>query len=56
MNSNKIVLFNQTIKDNIYRGVGGFDMSYNEFEYSCRKSWEEDYVYLCIDKSKKRDQ
>ena len=31
-------------------------MSYDEFEQLCRRSWEEDYNYLCIDRSKKRDQ
>ena len=56
--SNKIFLFNQTLKDieNIYRNVGGHDLSYDEFKELCTKSWEEDYNYLCIDRSKKRDQ
>ena len=31
-------------------------MSYDELKEVCRKSWEEDYSYLCIDRSKKRDQ
>ena len=39
-----------------YRDVGGFDMSYGEFKQSCKKSWDEDSNYLCIDWSKKRDQ
>ena len=30
-------------------------MNYDEFKDLCRKSWEEDYNYLCIDRSKKRD-
>ena len=57
-NSNKIILFNQTLKDieHIYRDVAGYDMNYDEFKELCRKSWEEDYDYLCIDRSKKRDQ
>ena len=57
-NSNKIILFNQTLKDieHIYRDVAGYDMNYDEFEELCRKSWEEDYNYLCIDRSEKRDQ
>ena len=57
-NSNKIILFNQTLKDieHIYRDVAGFDMNYDEFKELCRESWEEDYNYLCIDRSKKRDQ
>ena len=57
-NSNKTILFNQTLKDieNINRDIPGYDMSYDEFKQLCRKSWEEDYNYLCIDRSKKRDQ
>ena len=31
-------------------------MNYDEFKELCRKSWEEDYNYLCIDRSKNRDQ
>ena len=56
-NSNKINLFNQTLKDieHIYKDVAGFDMSYDEFNDLCRNTWEEDYSYLCIDRSKKRD-
>ena len=57
-NSNKIILFNQTLKDieHIYRDVAGYDMNYDEFKELCRKSWEQDYNYICIDRSKKRDQ
>ena len=57
-NSNKTVLFNRTIKDieHKYRDIAGYGMSYDEFKELCRKSWEEDYNYLSIDTSKKRDQ
>ena len=57
-NSNNIILFNQTLKEieHIYRDVAGYDMNYDEFQELCRKSWEDDYNYLCIDRSKKRDQ
>ena len=57
-NSAKVILFNQTLKDveRIYRDVAGYDMNYDEFKELCRKSWEEDYNYLFIDRSKKRDQ
>ena len=57
-NSNKIILFNQTLKDieHIYRDVAGYDMNYDEFKDFYRKSWEEDYNYLYIDRFKKRDQ
>ena len=56
-NSNKFILFNQTLKDieHIYRDVAGYDMNYDEFKELCRKSWDEDYNYLYIDRSKKRD-
>ena len=56
-NSNKTILFNQTLKDieHIYRDVAGYDMNYEEFKELCRKSWEEDYNYLYIDSFKKRD-
>ena len=54
--SNKLILFNQALKDmeQIYRDVAGYDMSYDEFKL-CRKSWEEDYKHICIDRSKKRE-
>ena len=57
-NSNKIILFNQTLKDieHIYQDVGGYDMSYDEFKELCKKSWEKHYNYLCIDRSKKKEQ
>ena len=57
-NSNKIILFNQTLKDfeHIYRDVAGYDMNYDEFKELCGKSWEEDYNYLYIHRFKKRDQ
>ena len=57
-NSNKMILFNQTLKDieHIYRDVAGYDMNYDEFKELCRKSWGKDYNYLYNDRSKKRDQ
>ena len=38
-NSNKIILFNQTLKDieHIDRDVAGYDMNYDEFKELCRK-------------------
>ena len=56
--SNKIILFDQTLKDieNINRDIAGNDMSYDEFKELCRKSWEEGHNYLYIDRSIKRDQ
>ena len=56
--SNKFILFSQTLEDieHIYRDVAGYYMNYDEFKDLCRKSWEEDYNYLCIDRSKTRGQ
>ena len=31
-------------------------MSYDESRDFYRKSWEQDVIYLCIDRSKRRDQ
>ena len=52
------MLFNQTLKDieNIYRDVAGYNMSCDEFKKLCRNLWEDDYKYLCTDRSKKRVQ
>ena len=40
--SYKFILFNRTLKDieHIYRDVSGYDMSYDNFEGFCRKSWD----------------
>ena len=53
--SNRIILFNKTLKDieHIYRDVAGYDMTYDEFKELCRKSWDEDYNCLYIDRTKK---
>ena len=40
----------------MYSDVAGYDMNYDEFKELCRKSWDEEYKYLCIDRFKKRDQ
>ena len=47
-----IILFIQTLKvlEIIYRDVGGYDLSYDEFEQLCRKSLEFEYNKLCIHK------
>ena len=57
-NSNKIILFIQTLNviERLYRDVAGYDIGYDEYKELCRKSWDEDYNYLCIDRYKKRDQ
>ena len=57
-NCKKIFLFNQTFKDieHFYKDVAGYDKKYVDFKELCRKSWEEDYNYIRIDKFKKKDQ
>ena len=57
-NSEKTFLFTQTIKDieNIYRAVGGYDMRYDKLNQIGKKYWEEEYHYLCFDRSEKIDQ
>ena len=42
--------------EKIYKSFGGYDMSYDEIKQLCRKSWEDEYSYLCIDMSKTRHQ
>ena len=51
-------MFNRTLKDieHIYRDVGGYDMSYDEYKQLSRKSWDKNYDYFRNDKSKKKDQ
>ena len=53
-NSNKIILFNQTLKDieHIYRDVAGSDMNYDEIENHGKKIIT---IFILID-LKKRDQ
>ena len=43
-NSNKKILFNQTLRDieNKYRDVAVYDTSYDKFKRFCRKSWDKD--------------
>ena len=36
--------------------MGGYDMNYDEFKQFSKNSWQEDYIYLCINRSKNRDQ
>ena len=56
-NCNKTILFYQTLKEieRIYRDVASYDMRYDDFKDLCGKLWEEEYNYLCIDRSKNRE-
>ena len=52
---NKIILLNQTFKfkENKYRDVCLYDMSYDDYKRLCRKAWEDECFYLCIDSLEK---
>ena len=51
-NSNIIFLFKQTLRDIIllFHDIAGLDMNLEEWKQLCRKSWENDYDYLQIDR------
>ena len=53
----KTIFFRQNLKDleNIYRDVGGYDESYDEFKDLCRKTWQYKHNHLWINRSKKED-
>ena len=54
-NSNKKILFNQTLKDieSIHRSVARYDMKYVEFKEVCRKAWGKvKFIFLLIDLQK----
>ena len=41
--------------ERFHKDIAGFDLSYTEFEASCHKTWEEDFKYVCINKSKNKE-
>ena len=52
-NSNKVILFNQTLRDieNIYRDVGGYDMCYDLYWFffvllDFKKGIKEDFAFV----------
>ena len=51
-NSNINILFKQTLRDIIllFHDIAGLDMKLEEWKQLCRKSWENDYDYLQIDR------
>ena len=51
-NSNKIILFKQTLRDIIllFHDIAGLDMNLEEWRQLCRKAWENDYDFLQIDR------
>ena len=56
-NSDRLILFKQTLRDvqNMYHDIGAFDMIYDEFKEMCRVAWSEKFDYLCIDKTKNKN-
>ena len=47
-NSNKIILFKQTLRDIIllFHDIAGLDMNLEEWKQFCRKAWENDSCFL----------
>ena len=56
-NSDRLILFNQTLRDvqSMYYDIGAYDMKYNEFKEMCHKAWDERFNYLCIDMTKNKN-
>ena len=56
-NNDRIILFKQTLRDveSMYYDIGAYDMEYDEFKEMCRVAWSERFNYLCIDKTKNKN-
>ena len=56
-NSDRLILFNQTLRDvqSMYHDIGAFDMIYDEFKEMCRVAWGEKFNYLCIDMARNKN-
>ena len=39
----------------MYKGIGGYDMKYDEFRELCRGAWSEKFNYLYIDMTKNKN-
>ena len=57
-NSDRLILFKQTLRDvqSMYHDFGAFDMIYEEYKEMCRVAWSENFNYLCIDKTKNKNE
>ena len=57
-NSDRLILFKQTPSDvqSMYYDIGAYDMKYDEFEEMCPKARRERFNYLCIDKTKNKNE
>ena len=51
-NSSIFILFKQTLRDIIllFNDIAGLDKKLEEWKHLCRKTWENDYNYLQIDR------
>ena len=56
--SDRLILFKQTLRDvqSMYYDIGAYDMNYDEFKQMCHKTWNERFIYLCIDMAKNKNE
>ena len=57
-NSDRLILFKQILRDvqSMYNDIGAFDMNYDEFKEMYRVAWGEKINYLCIEKTKNKNE
>ena len=57
-NSDRLILFKQTIRgvQSMYYDIGAYDMKYDEFKEMCHQAWSEKFNYLCIDRTKNKNE
>ena len=57
-NSDRLILFKQTLRDfqSMYHDIGAFDMIYDEVKDMCPVAWDEKFNYLCIDRTKNKNE
>ena len=57
-NSDRIILFKQTLRDvqSMYYDIGAYHMKEDEFKEMCHKAWSERFNYLCIDRTKNKNE
>ena len=53
-NSDRLRLFNQTLRgvQCMYQDIGAFDLKHDEFKEMRRVAWSQKINYICIDKTK----
>ena len=57
-NSQRLILFNQTLKDvqSMYYDIGAYEVKYDEYKEMCHKAWSEKFNYYCIDMTKNKNE